>query len=649
MAENRKNIEVEKRRYIRLRSFFPVDVYVLDREEKEIEGLYYQGLSRDISLGGLMLEVSHLDPELLKNLLKKEYQLLIKMDIPPHDETHPAIAEVTWVGRDDTKDKFFLGLRYSKIEPAVRNALFFNARLNIWKKRAFAAVIFFLAFFALYAFYSNKTLRKKTFELQQKNVVLAEDRSFFTNKINALIRKEEKLASQLADSEEKIEKLSRMYEEVSADEDLKKEIQNLKKEQEDLKIRLTAIQKGKKEAKKQIRKIRDIQVDTKTVESLLGWMRTKQTNKFGLVPSFSGGTEHSVAYTYDQALAVIAFSLCGDDDRAKRILDFYRKFAQKNEKDIFYNAYFPSGPPSEYLVHVGPNTWIGIAAVQYFLITGDPEYLPMARGIAKWLKTFMDEEGGLKGGPGITWYSTEHNLDVYAFFDMLYYVTQIDEYLSLKEKSFGWIVEHAYDSEQKRFKRGKGDSTIATDTFSWGIAAIGPEVLVKHAMDPFSIIEYAEKNCLTTVSYRNRHDQVIEVTGFDFAKSRHIGRGGVISTEWTSQMIMAYNIMARFTQQSGNVKQAGRFWDKYQFYLNELQKMLIVSTSKTGVSHLCLPYASQPKADTGHGWRTPGGQKTESLSGTCYYLFSQKAFNPISYQRNQAYYKFKPTGKLSRL
>jgi len=435
----------------------------------------------------------------------------------------------------------------------------------------------------------------------------------------------------LDQSEEKIQKIQKMYKEVSSDEVLKKEIEELKKERETLQSKLIALQKGRRAARKQLDKKDDAKLKQKTVESLLGWMRTKQTKKYGLIPSFSGDDSlKDISYSYDQALSVVAFSLCGDKERAKRILDFYKYHAKKNESDVFFNAYYTSGTPSEYVVHVGPNIWLGMAALQYFLLTEDASYLQMTKRISLWLKKNMDEEGGLKGGPGVDWYSTEHNLDAYAFFDMLYYVTKDKEYFRLKEKTLGWITKHGYDSEQKRFKRGKGDSTIATDTFSWGIAAIGPEILKEKEMNPYSIMDYAEKNSRVTVSYRNRHDQVIEVTGFDFAKARNVGRGGVVSTEWTAQMIVAYTIMADYCWRNKDFKKSEIYADLYDFYLNELQKMFIASTNKTGISHLCLPYASQPQADTGHGWRTPGGKKTESLSGTCYYLFALRNFKPIS-------------------
>jgi hypothetical protein len=43
----------------------------------------------------------------------------------------------------------------------------------------------------------------------------------------------------------------------------------------------------------------------------------------------------------------------------------------------------------------------------------------------------------------------------------------------------------------------------------------------------------------------------------------------------------------------------------------------------------CLPYATQDFVDTGHGWTTPKGNSTGSLSGTTYALFACYNYNPL--------------------
>jgi len=71
------------------------------------------------------------------------------------------------------------------------------------------------------------------------------------------------------------------------------------------------------------------------------------------------------------------------------------------------------------------------------------------------------------------------------------------------------------------------------------------------------------------------------------------------------------------------------YLDKSLFYSNELQKMLITSPSKIGIEDPCLPYASSACVDTGHGWRTPEGDYTGSLSSSAYFLIAYLGYNPL--------------------
>ncbi len=100
----------------------------------------------------------------------------------------------------------------------------------------------------------------------------------------------------------------------------------------------------------------------------------------------------------------------------------------------------------------------------------------------------QDADGGIRGGPNIEWYATEHNLDAYAFFNMLYPLTAKPQYLQAWDKALNWLVNHTYDKLGIPVKRGKGDSTIATDTYAWSIAAIGPRKLEEIGMDPDKIL-----------------------------------------------------------------------------------------------------------------------------------------------------------------
>jgi hypothetical protein len=269
--------------------------------------------------------------------------------------------------------------------------------------------------------------------------------------------------------------------------------------------------------------------------------------------------------------------------------------------------------------------------MQYTKKTKDPTYLNLAEEIAARIISLQneDKDGGIRGGPDIQWYSTEHNLDAYAFFNMLYKITGKKQYLQAQGKALNWLVEHTYDKIDIPIKRGKGDSTIATDTYAWSIAAIGPEKLEGLGMNPDRIVEFAEQNCVVEVICTRPEGQNIKIKGFDFAPQRHLARGGVISSEWTAQMVLAFKIMADFYRKKEMPAKAHAYDMKADEYLAELGKMIISSPSPSGQGESCLPYATLDFVDTGHGWMTPEGKCTGSVAGTAYTIFAYYNYNPL--------------------
>ena len=282
-------------------------------------------------------------------------------------------------------------------------------------------------------------------------------------------------------------------------------------------------------------------------------------------------------------------------------------------------------------MHSGPNIWLGIAIAQYTHKTQNRAYLGLAEDIAAAVIKLQEEdkEGGVRGGWDVSWYSTEHNLDAYAFFNMLHKITGRDKYAEAAQKVLDWLKRHTYDEADIPIKRGKGDSTIATDTYAWSIAAIGPERLERIGMNPDRIMEFAEANCSVEVDYLRPEGRVIKIKGFDFAPKRHVGRGGIVSSEWTAQMVISFRIMEDFYSKKGMSSKAQTYRNKAQEYISSLGKMIISSPSPSGQGESCLPYATQDFVDTGHGWLTPQGKATGSVAGTAYTFFAYSNYNPL--------------------
>jgi hypothetical protein len=361
------------------------------------------------------------------------------------------------------------------------------------------------------------------------------------------------------------------------------------------------------------------------------WLQVHQNPRTGLVMSFEGDSDISNwAFIYDQSLALQAYANFSDFERARRMLDFFEKKAQRKD-GLFLNAYYTNdGSPAEYTVHSGPNIWIGIAILQYTKKMHDNQYLPLAEELACGVISLEDQDGGIRGGPDLNWYSTEHNLDAYAFFNMLYQVTTKPEYKTARDKVISWLTKHTYSDKEVPIKRGKGDSTIATDTYAWSIAAVGPEKLDELGMNPDRIMEFAEKHCGTEVVFNRPEGYCVRIKGFDFAPERNLARGGVVSSEWTAQMVISFKIMADYYYKKGLKAKAHAYEVKADEYMAALGKMIISSPSPSGQGQSCLPYATEQFVDTGHGWTTPKGDSTGCISGTAYTLFAYYNYNPLS-------------------
>jgi hypothetical protein len=159
----------------------------------------------------------------------------------------------------------------------------------------------------------------------------------------------------------------------------------------------------------------------------------------------------TTAFTYDQAMAIMALLAAGDVPSARRLGDAL-VYAQGHDR--FYhdgrlrNAYL-AGPTGEGMVKLpgywnvqagewyedpyqdgaatGNNAWAGVALLRLFDASGDQKYAAAARGIGTYLLTLKDGHDGLPGGyeryddapETLTWRSAEHNTAVLAMMRLL--------------------------------------------------------------------------------------------------------------------------------------------------------------------------------------------------------------------------------------
>ena len=162
-----------------------------------------------------------------------------------------------------------------------------------------------------------------------------------------------------------------------------------------------------------------------------------------LVQSYSGGTLEREgvddSFTYDDALIIDALLVRGEvEDLARaQLLGESLLYVQEHDPagdGRIRAAYAPTPLASPADVSatdptsdVGNMAWVGQALVHLYERTGTAAFLTGARELAQWIQTEAFDERGAGGytggeeadGTPITWKSTEHNIDLYAFFGLL--------------------------------------------------------------------------------------------------------------------------------------------------------------------------------------------------------------------------------------
>ncbi|MDD5097912.1 MAG: PilZ domain-containing protein [Candidatus Omnitrophica bacterium] len=650
--KNKKQVIPEQRRYLRLNTIFPVQFRLESIDEESFLSGWLQGFTNNISRGGICLCVNNLDPSFLKLLEEKKAKLLLEINLSISRKPIPASAKIAWV-RDICGDmrQHLIGLSYERISAQENNKLLRYAKIKkLFAPLALALILALGLALGTNSFFNAKLTRSNKL-LIEKLVSVIKDSTVANQKVKEVIVERQDLQLKLKSLENRIisieaeknakeaEKNTNQAVSLSQAKQFNDLISKLTLEKTLLQSELAAVQKKEDVAAKEsvILDQKKIVLEKANLDKMYQWLKIHQNPYTGLVMSFEGDKDiANWGFIYDQALLIQVYSRFGDFERAKKILDFFAKTA-KRENGWFLNAYYVNdGAPAEYVMHVGPNIWVGLAIMQYQQKTQDKSYLVLAENIARVVINLQnkDEDGGIRGGPEMAWYSTEHNLDAYAFFNMLFKVTGKQIYSLARDKTLSWLIRHTYDRGDLPVKRGKGDSTIATDTYAWSIAAIGPQKLKDIGMDPDKIMEFVEENCSVEANFIRPNGQSVKIKGFDFAPQRHIARGGVVSSEWTAQMVVSFKIMAEFYKLSDPAK-ALEYKNKAEMYLGELGNMVISSSSPSGQGEGCLPYATQDYVDTGHGWMTPKGSHTGSVSGTVYAFFAYYDFNPLELDGGQ--------------
>ncbi len=247
--------------------------------------------------------------------------------------------------------------------------------------------------------------------------------------------------------------------------------------------------------------------------------RLIQSYEINTKENSNGVYVQNAAFSYDNALAAMAFIAAGKQEQAKDILDAFI-FAVENDRykpDRLRNAYaygnispFPgweSGTrlpgwydadakayyEDQYQVgtNVGNSSYVALALLQYQKTYGGEEYLNLAKTLMDWVLTRIDKTPGFTGGydgwpeagevTEYTYKSIEHNIDAYAAFRQLYAVTGEGKYKTASENALQFI-KSMYDPKERVFYTGTlpdgitpNKENIVLDAQVWCALALGDD------------------------------------------------------------------------------------------------------------------------------------------------------------------------------
>jgi len=214
----------ERRHYVRLNTVFPVDFQIFSKETNRPISDLKQGFTRNVSEGGMCLEVSNMDDDLINTMSLKNRQLNLFINTLRHDEPVEAKAEVRWNRKikDNFPTKHLLGIEYVSIEDSVRKQIIGYAKSRRRRPKIIAASIASLLVLCVGLIWQmNKVLAKK--EITEKQLLALgveltkshENRLALENKIYTANIQAQKVKKNLKESKKMIDSLGKKLTQMS--------------------------------------------------------------------------------------------------------------------------------------------------------------------------------------------------------------------------------------------------------------------------------------------------------------------------------------------------------------------------------------------------------------------------------------------------
>lgn len=233
---------------------------------------------------------------------------------------------------------------------------------------------------------------------------------------------------------------------------------------------------------------------------------------------------YNSAYTYDNALAAMAFISEGRTSDAEEILDAFvyvvdhdryqpgrirKAYAADtvyyyNDGDSVklpgwwdYSASLWREDPTQVGSNVGDTSYAALALLQYDRVYNTDKYLPTAKKLMDWVINDCKKSGdgfiaGYEGWPEnggaktLNYKVLEHNLDAYSAFGRLYEVTGEEKYKSAADSALRFI-KSMYNSEKGCFFTGTLDDGVTVNTSVLPLdAQVWNAMALKEEFEPYT-------------------------------------------------------------------------------------------------------------------------------------------------------------------
>jgi hypothetical protein len=356
------------------------------------------------------------------------------------------------------------------------------------------------------------------------------------------------------------------------------------------------------------------------------WLSQQQDGTTGLLPS----QQDQTANTYNNALAVMVFTLKGDYAKAKRILDYFKNSASEffAERCGDFGSVCSTTDPCDGTHPCGffqsrnsktgafdpvSNRWIGdmswllMAIHHYEGATGDMSYASMVTATIRLLKNFQQSDGYIASGwmQGDQVFTTtgahEGNLGAYKALSLF------------GENQAAQQIKHWLDTNDMGSMVWEAGPL---DLHSWRVLSLGKEygyVLPDVERTDDTAIRYK-----STITFNNSL-----VTGF--LPYPHYCVENIWS-EGTGGMAASFY-------------KAG-YRERGDFYVGELEKLLFEPADFPGTQALSFFALSSPSC---HAWADP---TKGHVAGVCWYIFAKEHFDPFNGVVMDSFQKGNPVVKI---